>query len=503
MADVARKSRTLFPHSLVHHVRHNLYDALGNPSFRPSLQQTFAISVISGYRFVDWLSVFGFSLDRISCLQAVFTPLRTMELDTALYHPGVRVPWFKELHKPALETPLVPLSHWLARDATRLLGSISRHHSFADRFFKIGLHDTIAFPDLLPGSIVRVKQVERARLEAKVSQQKSQSLFLVADNRGLLCAALKRISRDLFATYSKHLPFAPMEFEDGIHASILGYADLEIRPLSAMEPPLVAPSLGRFSNPSPLRPIKQPTSVGELLRAARRRSDWSFREASERTKRFAWITGESAYFCAPSFLSDCETRTGPPRRIQKVISLSSVYGLNASRVLDASGLLMENAGQLPMPEELLGLSGRRDAIEENEPPSYFFQEMQHRFGDLPLFLRDALPTLFGMRALSVRDIFWAGGTAEFTHPYLTGCAFLVVNRKRKTPRASLDSPKWAQPLYILQKRDGQYVCAACSLQNEMLILWPCLTGFPKVLQMRNGVDAEVVGKVVGAVRTLR
>jgi len=185
-----------------------------------------------------------------------------------------------------------------------------------------------------------------------------------------------------------------------------------------------------------------------------------------------------------------------------LIAICAVYCLSAGRILKASGLHPDDAGQLRMPEEFLGSSANVDVADGNGPSPRFFEEMRHRFGEIPFFLRQALPFLFGMHDLTVRDLFWAGGAQVFTHRYLTGTVFLVVDRNKKTPRSSLSSPTWAQPLYLLQLRDGRYLCAACSLQDDTLMPRPCLTGFPKVMQLRNKVDAEVVGKVVGVVRTL-
>jgi len=89
------------------------------------------------------------------------------------------------------------------------------------------------------------------------------------------------------------------------------------------------------------------------------------------------------------------------------------------------------------------------------------------------------------------------------YSYFAGALFLVVDRKQKTPRPSLSSPDWAQPAYVLQRRDGTYLCGFCSLQNGTLILRSSFAGQPKLLRLRHRVDAEVVGRVVGIVRRLK
>jgi hypothetical protein len=501
LADVARASRTRFPDRRDHHIRHNFYHALGARGFRPSLQQMFTLSVISGYRFADWMTVFGFSFDHISRFQASFVPLRTVELDGKVYHPTVRIPWFKEVQRPDFDSPLVPLSRWLTRAAPRTLHSLSQE-TITHRFVKIGSQDVFAFPDLLPGSIVRVKPSEGTLPQRELNGQFSKTLFLVKHSRGLTCARLQRMDRSRFLLCSAQLPYAPIEFEEGKQGVILGMADLEIRPMSGTEQPVVPPSLGRFWSPASIERHGQPPRLFDLIRAARERSGLSFREASARTNQLAELLGRPEYSCAPSSLSDYETRASPPRHAQKMISLCSVYDLAASQFLAASGLRLEDAGSLPMPDEFIRSSGEQEGVETVRSYSYFFDEMRNRFRELPLFLRDALPTVFGMIELSIRDVFWAGGIHDFTHRYLAGCAFLIVNRKRKAPRSSLSSPIWAQPLYVLQRRDGHYLCGTCSLQNGTLMVRPCLGRFFKILRLRNAVDAEVIGKVVGVVRKL-
>ena len=159
---------------------------------------------------------------------------------------------------------------------------------------------------------------------------------------------------------------------------------------------------------------------------------------------------------------------------------------------------MHKAGNLPMPPEFL--DARVPDAQPSVKPSHFLSEMERRFGELP-FLRNSLSSLFGLPEISVRDLFWVGGATGVVHPYFAG-AFLAVDRKQKIPRPSLSCPKWAQPVFVLQRRDGSHLCGFCSLQNGVLIVRSCLAALPKLLRLRNRVDAEVVGRVVGIVRRL-
>jgi hypothetical protein len=177
-----------------------------------------------------------------------------------------------------------------------------------------------------------------------------------------------------------------------------------------------------------------------------------------------------------------------------------VYFMSAAHLLEMAGTGLDKGGALPMPDEFIGRPvGTGPSASE---PSHFVKEMERRFKRLPYFLHSALSSLFGLHDLSVRDVFWAWGTHGSIHSYSAGALFLVVDRKQKIPRPSLSCPAWAQPAYILQRRDGSYLWGFCSLQNHTLIVRACTAGSPKLQRLRDHVDAEVVGKVVGVVRSL-
>ena len=119
------------------------------------------------------------------------------------------------------------------------------------------------------------------------------------------------------------------------------------------------------------------------------------------------------------------------------------------------------------------------------------------------FRVDALAgfSIFGLQNISLRDVFWVGASYEAKYSCLSGIQFLIVDRRQKRPRASLSSPIWAQPVYVLQRRGGGYLWGFCRLENSVLSLCS-VAQRAKLLRLRNGVDAEVVGRVVGVIRKL-
>src|ERR1700692_4551441 len=89
LADLSRASRD----NRLGHIPHSFYSSLRKRSFSPSLYQLHSLSALSGYRLVDWLALFGISLDDVSRFQVFFPSVRTVELDTRIYHPDALLPW--------------------------------------------------------------------------------------------------------------------------------------------------------------------------------------------------------------------------------------------------------------------------------------------------------------------------------------------------------------------------------------------------------------------------
>jgi len=160
---------------------------------------------------------------------------------------------------------------------------------------------------------------------------------------------------------------------------------------------------------------------------------------------------------------------------------------------------MEPAGQEAMPNEWKQTS-RGQAVTRGHAPSQFLEAVENKIEEVPYFLRDALPAIVGLPSLSVRDLYCAGATGNLIHPYLRDSVLIALNRKSKTPVMSLSSPVWAQPLYVLEMRNGAHLCGSCSLQNGTLFFRPCTSTSRSLLRLRNRIDAEVLGKVVLIVR---
>ena len=497
MAEISRQSRSQFSANSQFWIPSNFYDALHHVSFSPSLHQLFALSVLTGYRLMDWLHVFGFSFDAAATFQAAWPRYQTVELDSRIYDTDAEVAWYEETPGILLGDELTPLNHWLSGKTIQRLDTLTDSRTPRFRYLKIGTGDAYAYPDLLPESVVRVDP--RVGAESLLREPDSKRILAIEHSRGITCSRFRPSGPGRIILCSKQLPYAPVEMMLGTEARMLGVVDLEIRNLAYRGAPTVSSSAARHWSPATLRRSEGRGRIGDYLRQARIRSRLSFQETSERTREIARVLNHPNYFCAASALSDMEARDLFPRHIHKLISLSAVYCLPVVELAARAGLPSETAGREKMPEQWIKVRGRHPG-NIAAPVSPFLRAVENQFEEIPFFLRGALPDLLGLPNLSVRDLFWAGATVRLTHPYLKSAAFLAVNRKSKAPAPSLSSPVWAQPLYLLELRDGSQLCAACTLQNGTLLIRPCTAGVPQLMRLRNHVEVEVVGRVAALVR---
>ena len=497
LANVSRASRT--SENRLAHIPHSFYSSLRQRSFSPSLYQLHSLSRLSGYRLIDWLALFGISLSDASRYQVAFPSVRTVELDATIHQPDSSVPWLYDLKEADLRTTLTPLSQWVAVGSSPRLDTHFRIGEGKFRYLKIGSHDALAFPDLLPGSIVRVRDNSSILERLPVGKGLGRTFFLVRHSQGVTCSRLVRSESDKIVLCSRHLPYTPIELSLRAEGVVLGTADVEFRSLARVAKPVVSARLERYHAPRPLDASSPALNVGHFIRRARETCGISFREASARTRIIARELGDRRYYCSPGALSDYETRRFAPRHIHKLISISAVYFARATDLLEACGAALDGAGSRAMPPQFLRVPPQ--SRDRSGKSFRFLREMTRRFGPLPWFLGSAGSVHFGLANLSPRDVFWVGSSPEPKHACLAGVQLLVVDRRQKRPRASLSCPVWAQPIYVLQKRGGSYLWGSCRLENGILALYTPLER-TKPVRLRKGVDAEVVGRVVGMIRRL-
>jgi len=502
---VSQKTTTLYGRSTPSFLPHNFYHDLSRASFSPSLHQLFALSRISNYRLDDWLSVFGFHLEDIGRLQASLPAKRTMILDSSLGDPESWVPWFRnKLGNPAAP-PIAPLGQLLAFLPSRRLRSVLQTRKSNFLYAKIGREDVFGFPDLMPGSIVRANaRLVKTNLPT-VNGKAPRCWFLVEHAGGLCCCRLQAVGNNRVMPVSAQLPHAQVELQLHEEVRVLGVLDLEIRSLLKPAQPDAPKESAKHRRLMRLPPEEK--RLSHLLRNGRSRMGLSFREASAMSRQVASELGDEQYFAAPGSLSDYEALDSPPRHVHKVITLCALYGLGFWTFLKSIGLRMEEAGKESIPDQLvprkLPKGSRGESRETDEPVGNgFFEQLLNRLEHVPFFLRESLSDLSGLTIPSLHDFFWVGGEQHALHPLLLDGLLIIVNRHRKKPAHFRSKPLWQQPLYILLKRDGTYMCACCGLENGALVIHPYSSDYQRPELLRNHYDAEVVGQIVTVARGL-
>lgn len=497
LSDVARASRTLFHDDSRFHVPPNLYHALDQRGFSPSIQQLFALSHLSDYRLTDWLAVFGIELDDIPRLQATLPSRYTTLIDVNVAGEHAWVMFFDQVSAGVPAGTLRPLSEW-----TRFgLRRASRPKDSGPQFLyaKIGCRDALAFPDLLAGSVVRIETEHRPSSRQWTVGRKG-TIFLIEHARGIACSRLHLVEKNRVVLCPTEFAYAQVEFELGKEARILGAVNLELRSVECATSAKVPGNLAEFWIPEPLETDSVGLPLHERLRRARRRSGQTLREASAKTALVARALQHEEFFCAPGSLSDYESNNESPRHLHKLLSLCAVYSVSPWDFMSAAGLRLGEAGQKVMPDALLGRVVPSQIKSDNSRERMSSGLQGHTLAELPYFFGRAAAEFLKMEHLSIRDIFWIGHPGKTFHPYLADALAVIIDHHKKRVTVEPRLPLWAQPLYVLLGRDGHYVCASCSSQSRKLVVRPFSDGFDRPLRFKNPDEIEVVGKVIGILR---
>jgi transcriptional regulator with XRE-family HTH domain len=511
---ISALARMKYPKETSYRLPRNLYFQIRAGRWSPTIEQLVALSRLSGYRLAGWLAVFGFRLDDISRVQVRLRHPRTALLDSKIYDAQTTVPWFRDPTTATPIPPIAPLSQLLLPADQEPMEALAGKSPSPYLYAKIGRLDAYAFPDLAPGSIVRADSRFTERLLRKSDHAISKSIFLVEHSRGLCCCRLHFGTKNRITLTATELPFANVELQQTSQARILGMVDMELRPLCRQRPriplctePEVARDLTRFWVPEPLPRIST-EEPALLIRNARCRAGLSLRQASEMSRDIARSLEDERYFISPGSLSEYEATNTPPRHIHKMLTLCILYSIRFADLLDGFGLKGDDShmatigDEWPVPSVQSGAEKSTAAIPRKMPSSGFLRKIFDIFGEIPFFLRQSLAFLSGQKGLSLRDVFWVGGQRAILHPSLRGALFVICDRRKRRPRIFPGKSSWKQPVYLVRKRDGSYLMASCTMEEQAIVVHPYTDEFVAPERFQKTTDAEIVGQIVTILRTV-
>ena len=500
----SQRSAALYGRSSPYFLPHNLYYDLRRGAFTASIYQVFALSHISGYRLSDWLRAFGIDLEQIPRVQILLPRKRTVFLDASLTDTQAWVGWFKNRPSNRPTPSIAPLAQLLESDGRKRIGSIPGTRASGFLYAKIGTEDALAFPDLLPGSIVRINPKPTAEAVPAKNGEISACIFLLEHSKGLFCSRVRRVEGNVIVPVGTEFTYAQIELRFPAEVRLLGVIDFELRSLLKGPQPAVPKELARRWKPELVVAAR---NFGQLLSWARENANLSFREAAAMSRTVSDALGDHRYWISPSSLCDYEVLGTPPRSLHKTITLCCLYGLPFRTFLSAIKIAIEEEGTEAMPDQFVyrvspGESSEAKVENGGTAHSGFLGQLLASCEEVPFFLRNAIASFAELRGVSIDDFFWIGGEQDVVHPYFANGLFAVVNRRRKTPFHVASKPVWKQPVYLLLPRDGRYLCACCGIENGTLVIHPYTESFHRTVQFAHHKDIDVVGQIVTIARRL-
>lgn len=494
---VSAASARIYGSNSPSHIPHTLYHALARSAdFGPSLAQTCALSRITGYRVEDWMAVLGIDLGRTAGIEAALPLKRTRLLEPLCDRIASRTGVPAELPEPRPSEGVVPLGQ-MVRWSNDTDPEASEHRPL---FARIGSEDAFAWPELQPGSIVRV--VPELQPPLITPDRGDPPLRLIEHERGLWCGRFHISGDGTIHAAARELAYAQTALRTPREARIIGVVDMEFRWLHRFERPVVPGEFSRYWVPEPLD--RTPAGPGSLVRQARKRAGLTLGMASRLSRDIAEHLGHMQYAIAQSTLSEYESQDAPPRHLEKVITLCLIYGIRLRDLAASAGTAHDELGRQSMPAHLL--PGRPPPDEHPEQRKPFLPRagtkvsLPGEIGDVPWFLAGSFERMSGIPHPSLRDFYWLSENQPFLPAHTAGSVLALVDRRRKKPLRLPGLPAWQQPAWVLMLRRGEHRCACCSLENGNLVLYPesDATRSPEVLLRER--DVEVVGQIVAIAR---
>jgi hypothetical protein len=458
----------------------------------PHICQVIALSQITGYRFVDWMSLFGYRLDDIPRLQASLPREESLPLSAVTYDKDAPVECRDtgSISDDALEETQ-PLSDVLGAQYVTTVGALERARDGKYLYVKMGDADDSLYPRIGAGSIVRI-DTERTQLGAP--GQAARVLAVHWNNRLLLTFLKPVAGKPGIVVLPPRYP--ALEQGVGRDMTIVGTADGELR-LLRDEP--VSKSLRRVRQVASSPSRDTGITARADLRRYRERAGLNLRQVHALTVNVSELTGDASYVVSQSCLFRCELGNALPRHISKIISLCIVYGVSLWEILHGAGIqIVPDAGRRMSDSPEADTTAREHVGTTQVIDCRPWTKM---LTDVPLFLREVVPALLGQRQISLETVYTCGAALRANNPMFQGAILLTVDPRQRNVERVKAQARYREPMFLLRSPSGQYLSGACSVQNGTLTVQPRLQT-PTVLARFARAEVEVLGRITGVVRLL-
>src|SRR5258706_3497872 len=234
---VSKETERIFGASSLYFIPHNFCYNVAAQGISPHICQVFALSKLTGYRFSDFLTLFGFPPDEISRLQLKLHTQRTVLLPSVSYDKSRMLPYFgAEVLSHSMDHT-GPLAKIACKNPLWSVATVEAHNRRSFLYARVGNQDAFAFPELVPGSVVRVDPLSSAIEADPAPNGRRRPIYLVGHPGGLSAAHVSLLGRDRILLTPPSLLFKSLEFKLHSKAVILGRVDAEIRPIRDFQPP--------------------------------------------------------------------------------------------------------------------------------------------------------------------------------------------------------------------------------------------------------------------------
>jgi hypothetical protein len=499
LSRVSSESAKVFGLRSPFYISEKMYFEIATLGHWPSIHQLVSFSRITGYSLADWLRIFDIDLDNIPRLQLALPRKNTVLLDASVYEEDIWVPWFIERPQITQRRNITPLGQIWAYGPNMQMEMLRAAGNREFAYVRVGEDDAYAFPEIAPGSLVRANREAAASALSLVGSACSRQVFLVENGPKLHCGHLRRDRNGRLTLCSKYFPFSHIESGSEQRLSVVGVVDAELR---IVRDPRVPSPASHFPEAEKLQEAAAPaTPLNKLIRGARQRTGLSLQCASVMSRSIASQLGNPRYFAASGTLSHYENHPAAPRGIHKIVSLCILYSIGFGEFLEAAQVSLKTLGSQRIPEiHQNAQTSLADKPKAGSDRGVLLADLLGRWHEIPWFLRRSLDAVSGLKHLSLSDVYWVQDDPDPIHPLLVNAAFIAVNRRIKKPPRPDRRTLWEHPLYLVLKRDGNYLCGCCTLQRRTISIYPRPFSNQRTLQLKNGIDAEVIGQVTAILR---